>query len=136
MAARIGDKQIARDLLGAGANINARDTRGSTVILESMKRGYLGLLELFLEYPEVNINPRDESGRTPLWWAVYNGYPHVFKYLLNHPRTRKDFSYHPPDFSRVIHDNNIIYILTLGTPLQRHWARRSGRRYALRCDLK
>lgn len=55
IAARIGDKQIARDLLGAGANINARDTRGSTVILESTKGGHLGLLALFLSIPRSTL---------------------------------------------------------------------------------
>ena len=60
-------------LLNRGANVNASDTRGATVLHLSVVTGHLEAVKLLVNAPELDVNAQDSSGDTALHEAVANG---------------------------------------------------------------
>lgn len=65
MAARRGNVNVAEALLNAGADIEARDTKGETPLRRAVNCGHPEFAKLLLERG-ANPNAADKNGKTPL----------------------------------------------------------------------
>jgi uncharacterized protein len=68
-AARDGRLESARILLGAGADIEAKDANGITPLLMAITNNHMDVARFMIEHG-AQINVVDWYGRTPLWAAV------------------------------------------------------------------
>ena len=95
-AAAFGPAKIVRDLLKAGAKVDARDSRGLTPLH----------FALASDSPEVetvralvqagaDVNARDTAGETPLDWAEKFGYPEVIA-VLEKAGAKRGIAYEAP----------------------------------------
>jgi ankyrin repeat protein len=63
---------IARSLLAAGADPNARDAGAATPLHWAAGTGKLEVIDALLE-GGASLDSQDGEGRTPLWWAMSSG---------------------------------------------------------------
>jgi uncharacterized protein len=68
-AARHDHVEVARLLLAAGANVNAREANAITPLLMAISNNNLAVAHFLLEH-DADVNAADWYGRTPLWEAV------------------------------------------------------------------
>jgi ankyrin repeat protein len=68
-AARDGRLEIARMLVGAGANVRAMEGNNTSALLIAIVNGQVGVARLLVEQG-ADVNTADGFGRTPLWGAV------------------------------------------------------------------
>ncbi len=80
-AAFVCDFVRVRELLGHGANPNARDEDGRTPIFSAVLGGSVGLLGLLLE-TGADVNARDHEGFTALHFAAQEQLPQMAKILI------------------------------------------------------
>ncbi|MEI7580456.1 MAG: ankyrin repeat domain-containing protein [bacterium] len=82
-----GNQLIADLLLAFGANREAKDQYGKTVLHWAVKNTNIEALEylLGLKDPRVNVNVFDKWGSTPLHAAAALGHAEMVKKLLEHP---------------------------------------------------
>lgn len=80
-ACAIGDCDGVRDLLAAGAQIDALDPRLATPLHTAIESDTLEAVEILLANG-ANVDARDEHGRSPLNWAVRARLPHMARRLL------------------------------------------------------
>ena len=71
-----GDLELTRLLLGRGAEVNARQTRGYTALHQAAGAGNQALVRLLVERSAVR-HARDDEGKTPLDLARERGHPEV-----------------------------------------------------------
>jgi cytohesin len=84
IAARKGYIDIAKLLIDAGADINARDERYEYTSLHfATTFGQKDLVELLIN-KGADINYKDKEGRTSLGIAIENGYDDIADYLRHH----------------------------------------------------
>ena len=81
-AAATGAVEIVRDLIKAGAGVNARDSRSLTPLFFALasETPSLAMVETLLA-AGADVNARDNTGETPLDWAAKFGYPDVIALL-------------------------------------------------------
>ena len=75
--------------MDAGTDIDIRDYRGNTPLIEAIKRGYIYLVKLFIEYG-ADVNYEDRSGKKPLYYAlkiIGNSKNEIVKLLVNEGAT-------------------------------------------------
>lgn len=83
---------IIRLLLDKGANINAKDEEGYTILMFLVLNFYpasIKKLEILLTYPDLDINATNEWDETALMLAAQYDSMHsikLLKILLNHPK--------------------------------------------------
>ena len=83
-AAFWGRLEMAEMLLKAGANANAKASKGVVPLHEAARMGHLELARLLLT-KGAEVNAKDENGRTPLDWAgSYKQAPRMNKLLRDH----------------------------------------------------
>lgn len=84
LAALRGNLTLVKKLLDQGANINAKDGRGKTILMETVTNGKNGKLEIVKELLDrgVAINARDNSGETALIYAIHLGHLNIVRELL------------------------------------------------------
>ncbi|MGA8863029.1 MAG: ankyrin repeat domain-containing protein [Gallionella sp.] len=70
-AVRAGDLDSVRSMLAAGADVNSRDSEGSTLLMLASHAGNLAMV-LALIGAGAQVNACDERGWTPLMKAAYN----------------------------------------------------------------
>lgn len=70
-AVKAGDINTARSLLTAGADVNSRDSEGSTLLMLAAHAGNLAMVSALLE-AGAEVNASDERGWTALMKAAYN----------------------------------------------------------------
>ncbi len=70
-------------LLAAGANLEAKNLEGRTVLDQAVRRGETALVKYLLS-KNANPNASDISGRTPVFEAVLNGQTDLLAELLRH----------------------------------------------------
>ncbi|MBR5609337.1 MAG: ankyrin repeat domain-containing protein [Elusimicrobiaceae bacterium] len=72
---------IARILLSAGANVNAKDDFGNTALLAACDKDKNGVIKVLLA-AGANVNAKDSNGNTPLLEACFWGKKDAVKVLL------------------------------------------------------
>ena len=70
-------------LLDSGADINARDNYGATVLMHSANHHYNESVVRVLLNRGATVNEIDKKGRTALWYSVQCGSPQITGLLLN-----------------------------------------------------
>ncbi|KAF5570167.1 ankyrin [Fusarium phyllophilum] len=75
------DCELATILLNKGANIDAAQNDGDTLLARACRMGHLDLVNLLLER-QVNINVSDEKCWTPLHWACMGANLKIVERLL------------------------------------------------------
>jgi hypothetical protein len=75
------DTRVERLLLGAGANLNARDDEGATALMHASGFGYEEAVRLLIEHG-ANLNLKDNKGRTALMHAAAGLYVDAIPELL------------------------------------------------------
>ena len=70
-AVKAGDVGVVRLILGAGADVNCRDSEGATLLMLAAHAGNLALVQTLIK-AGADVNASDERGWTPLMKAVYN----------------------------------------------------------------
>ena len=85
-AVQAGDLDNMRTLLQSGAEINASDDEGTTVLMLAAGNGHLELVAALIE-AGAEINAVDSRGWTALMRAIYNydlnrGFPEVVRHLI------------------------------------------------------
>jgi ankyrin repeat protein len=95
-AAAFGPVEMVRELLKAGANVNARDSRSLTALIFAVATEYTDpqIVEALLQ-AGADVNARDNSGETPLDWAEKFGNPKVI-HLLRVAGAKQNIPYTPP----------------------------------------
>jgi ankyrin repeat protein len=63
------DTDVARELLEAGANPNARDRNNATPLMRAASYGFEGMVRLLLDHG-ANVDLTDKDGRTALMYAA------------------------------------------------------------------
>jgi ankyrin repeat protein len=84
-AARAGLADRVAVLVAAGADVNARDKRGSTALYRASECGHTAVVTALLACPGVNVNLADVGGWTPLIEASCYGHTAVVAALLACP---------------------------------------------------
>ncbi|MGA8028634.1 MAG: ankyrin repeat domain-containing protein [Bryobacteraceae bacterium] len=82
-AATQGDLQHVKELLAAGADVNAGSSSGETPLHNAVYSGNVALVELLLA-SGADVNAKERSGSTPLHVAAQRGYKEVAEVLLAH----------------------------------------------------
>src|ERR1051326_2753350 len=81
IAAEKGDASALQDLLAKGADVNARDVRGKTVLMMAAESGHSAIVETLLARG-ANVNANDASGGTALMAAAEGGHAAIVDALL------------------------------------------------------
>lgn len=76
-----GQVAIARQLVAAGADANARDEFGNTAMGWAAELGQTAVVALLVE-SGVDVNARDVLGMTALCWAAFSGHVELANWLL------------------------------------------------------
>ncbi|MDD9901434.1 MAG: ankyrin repeat domain-containing protein [Alphaproteobacteria bacterium] len=75
------DKDVVKELLKLGANIEAQDRKGKTALALACKTGNIDLVNILLA-ANANINTQDERGNTPLIQSMCNTAWRVASHLI------------------------------------------------------
>ena len=81
-AAEKGNTNIVADLLDMGAQVDARNPFGWTVLHWAARNGKTDVSRLLLDRG-AQVDARDEGGSTPLLYAARNGHTDVSRLLLD-----------------------------------------------------
>lgn len=80
-AAKSGNADDLGRLLSAGADANAKDASGNTLLVIAAKNGHKALAERLIA-KGADINAKGRNGRTPLDYAALNGYMEIAELLI------------------------------------------------------
>ena len=75
---------VQRDLLRAGADVNAINDIDDTALRIASAKGDIAMVRELLARKDVNVNVRDKHASTPLMWASLHGHNGVVRLLLEH----------------------------------------------------
>jgi len=81
-AASRGDVTEVRRLLGNGANVNAADSDGETVLMRAAAQGYAAVVQQLLD-KGADVNAQTHYGYTALLFAAENGHTDCVSKLLD-----------------------------------------------------
>ena len=88
-AAREGDLEKVRALLGEGAEVDAQNDRGETPLILSILEGHADVVELLIAR-DADVMARNKRGLTPLHAAAYSGSAELAQLLLDHGAALED----------------------------------------------
>ncbi len=81
-AASAGDLAKVKELLAAGADVNAANSYGGTALAFAADKGHAEVIDFLLERG-ADVNTKDRFyGETPLGWAVDHGHARIVRSLL------------------------------------------------------
>jgi ankyrin repeat protein len=81
-AAGRGHKEIVELLIDEGADVNAKDKRGTTPLHEAAGRGHNKDVAELLIAKGADVNAKDDNGWTPLHHAVPDGHKEIAELLI------------------------------------------------------
>ena len=81
LAAECGESEVVQAFLDAGADVNAPDRSGTTVLMRATNEGHVELVRILLN-AGADINAEDDSKWAALTIAAYNGDAQMVKLLL------------------------------------------------------
>ena len=82
-AARAGNSDVVKKLLGHGADVHARGRFGRTALLYTSRKGHVDCVEYLLQQG-ANIEAQDDNGSTALGLAAHFGHAEIIELLLNY----------------------------------------------------
>jgi thiosulfate/3-mercaptopyruvate sulfurtransferase len=80
-ASHIGDRDIVRSLIRAGADMNARNADGNNALWLACVGSHLDIVDMLVE-AGIDIDNRNDNGATPLMYAASSGKAAVVERLL------------------------------------------------------
>ena len=80
-AAQAGDIEMLKAAITAGADVNARDSRGRTALMHAVDKGYLLPVSQLLE-AQADVNVRAPDGATALFMAAAHGHTEIIELLM------------------------------------------------------
>ncbi|XP_039340096.1 cyclin-dependent kinase 4 inhibitor C [Mauremys reevesii] len=84
---KLGNPEIARQLLMTGANPDLKDSTGFAVIHDVARAGFLDTLQTLLEF-NADVNIEDNEGNLPLHLAAQEGHLPVVEFLIKHTESK------------------------------------------------
>ena len=78
-----GNIEAVKWHLAAGVDVNVKDGRGITPLLDASSEGHKEIANLFIA-KGANVNPKDEDGETPLDKAIYKERTEITDLLRKH----------------------------------------------------
>ncbi len=84
-AALKGDKQTCSRLLQEGTNINAKDEKGNTALINATENGHINLIQFLCDQPHIDINAKGQLEFTAFAVAVHEGQKEIVELLLAKP---------------------------------------------------
>ena len=82
-AATEGKGEEVKELLEAGADVNAKDIWGNTALMGATKEGHEDIVQLLLDRG-ADVNSIAGENETALWIAAAYGHPQIARILLGH----------------------------------------------------
>ena len=83
LAAKIGNVEDMRRLLGVGADVELKDEWGMTPLSWAAYYGYVEAVKFLVEEAGADVELKTYSKRTPLSWAALGGHLEAVKFLVN-----------------------------------------------------
>ena len=80
-AAVVGDVAKVKKLIAEGADVNAKDNFGQTVLMWAACRGHIEIAKLLIE-SGADVNAKDSTGDTALIFAASEGHLETVKILI------------------------------------------------------
>ncbi|KAF3069303.1 Ankyrin repeat domain-containing protein 50 [Trichoderma lentiforme] len=81
---KIGNGVDIQQLIDGGADLNAKDDDGRTLLSLAAELGRCNIIQLLIDTGKVDLNETDdETGMTPLHWAARRGHISVVELLVN-----------------------------------------------------
>ncbi len=114
-ASRLGYSTIAKALLAAGVNVDAREyDTGCTALIFASQWGHLAIVEALLAVG-ADVNAIEDNRRSSLHWAVEEGHFEIVKALVaaGADLLREDNLWHTPLFYANAHPEIIEYFNNL-----------------------
>ncbi|KAK9404264.1 cyclin-dependent kinase 4 inhibitor C [Crotalus adamanteus] len=84
---KLGNPEIARQLLLRGADPDLKDRTGFAVLHDAARAGFLDTLQILLEF-QADVNVEDNEGNLPLHLAAQEGHLAVVAFLLERTASR------------------------------------------------
>ncbi|XP_063153986.1 cyclin-dependent kinase 4 inhibitor C isoform X1 [Candoia aspera] len=84
---KLGNPEIARQLLLRGADPDLKDRTGFAVLHDAARAGFLDTLQTLLEF-QADVNVEDNEGNLPLHLAAQEGHLPVVAFLLERTASR------------------------------------------------
>jgi ankyrin repeat protein len=72
--------QTVKELISMGADLETRDTTGTTALMHACMKGQVHLMHILIK-AGANIMVRDSARHTLLHWAAYKGHASAIEYL-------------------------------------------------------
>lgn len=82
LAVAVGNIEIVRTLIEAGANPNQPDNLGDTALHHAVRLGHMNVAKLLVQQG-VPLDARDREGRTPIDIANENGNEEIIEFLIS-----------------------------------------------------
>jgi hypothetical protein len=81
-AAREGNVQRVKELIGDGADVNIRDINGQTALTDAASNGHTDCVKALIA-AQANLSAKDNNlGENALMWAASNGHAEIVKALI------------------------------------------------------
>ena len=82
-----GDVRRVEKALKQSANVNAKNSNGTTALMYASANGHADVAELLLKNG-ANVNAKDNDSRTALILAAFNGHVDVVEFLMKNGARR------------------------------------------------